>query len=812
MVATYVKHTFNPTSKTLSKYFNLNLNCFPLSKNKSPMNRMAYHKLINQLGGKVNPQISGGFYHAEQLTKLFKKAPLQIKKFPNWAYATGPVIVIDVDLPKEGPINLGDISKNKLNEGLHLVSESDVAKGPLIGHYLFKNVDLEPPLQLVQTKDGPFKRYKLDNIISTYSRIAKSNCIDVKGWGGYCRIKENLPSSIKSYEDLPTLPKELEKIIRYHTTEKTTRRKHEYANYNEDDIRKALKKINSDMTRDVWRSRLASIKFFLGKKGIKLAYNWSKYSKTHHKFTHKLDKISFKKEWNTLEFNDMTPHRAAGYLKLNEGFYNNVYELAVDLHDKGFFDNYWIEENQDKNQCWRFENGLWNGPAKLYYEEAHVIARDKSNDLWYNEKQKKHSSAGKIQTGNEIIKYHFAINCIKDKDWMDQQPEYDEWLGLPNGNIIHVPTGEVKQSKIHDFSRFHTGVIPEYNKRSWQLIKRFLNSSIINKESLLFLLVCLAKALTGEIQQLRRIAVFLGPTGGGKSTFINLLNHTLGRYFYRLPADMIYESNNKSTQFRTDSYIQRTQGARVVAIPDQLGSGIPKLSRSNILKSLTGEEQLEARINNNMINIRRTFFPIIVLNNLPNNMDSADSERLRVISFPVTRSEWNRKIPERPDIELNQKLKEAAPTFLYKLLQLAVDYYQEPVPELPATIHELVESSSRKGSYEDCLVSHCRIGNSKDWTFRKDLQHLFTTYCSNHHKPSPTPQAINRCLAAHGVMIYKTSRRLNAKGEQDRFYTRIKITSWPDEDELSSFDEDVKETQQKVYKNNIYEFPTGARR
>lgn len=158
------------------------------------------------------PACKRGFYDASR-GRAWLCSQWALGKYA-WAYATGPVLVLDVDSYKP-TFDLGELRADDLKTGVRLAGAKDRARDGLCGHWMFRGLDPEPPRQRKKPQGRDYYPYDLSGgMVSIGQNLGGSNGVDWRAWGGYARVKRPLPCGIPPIDELPVLPETIEGLLR----------------------------------------------------------------------------------------------------------------------------------------------------------------------------------------------------------------------------------------------------------------------------------------------------------------------------------------------------------------------------------------------------------------------------------------------------------------------------------------------------------------------------------------------------------------------------------------------------------------------
>ena len=210
-----------------------------------------------------------------------------------------------------------------------------------------------------------------------------------------------------------------------------------------------------------------------------------------------------------------------------------------------------------------------------------------------------------------------------------------EWIGIPEGKVMSLATGEVRDAVVTDLVTKSLGVIPEADEAKRKEWLGFLRDTWFpNGDEREYALTLIAHALSGREPPHQAALWLYGPKNSGKSLFLGLMRAVFGSYAIGVPYDVIFETTATATAYKVDSHMARMDGARLVCVGDPPGR--KKLEvREGEYKSLVGEDILEGRAGNVMVTFRRRFLLALGINELP-PLSAAVARRTSPVTFPFS--------------------------------------------------------------------------------------------------------------------------------------------------------------------------------
>jgi phage/plasmid-associated DNA primase len=276
-----------------------------------------------------------------------------------------------------------------------------------------------------------------------------------------------------------------------------------------------------------------------------------------------------------------------------------------------------------------------NGPIKTAAVEA-AEEGDKKRLESLKRITGKIRSGGCYRSVNDFVVSDERIRT-REEDW-DRQ---DHLLGLPRGRILDLSTGQVLVGGKARDAHCRTRITVDYDPTAYDpIVDNFLKEVHLYSGAeggVDFLLDCAAATLFGKRVIGDRVILLHGPTGSGKSTFMDLLSSLLGtsdeNYATGISHGLVIEGG-----FNNDSYsLAKTKGSRMFTL-DELPRGKPL--KDDVVKMLSGSTVLTARqIHRAEETIRNNGTLWIATNEPPLTSDDALWRRFIFISFPVSRAD-----------------------------------------------------------------------------------------------------------------------------------------------------------------------------
>lgn len=278
-------------------------------------------------------------------------------------------------------------------------------------------------------------------------------------------------------------------------------------------------------------------------------------------------------------------------------------------------------------------------------------------------------------------------------------------LGTP-GAIVDLRTGIARKHDPDDRITKLTAVTPAQTANCPICDKFLQHATGGDAETINFLQQYSGYCLTGDTRE-HVLGFLFGGGGTGKSAFANVLKGVLGDY--AVTAAM--ETFTTSIGERHSTELAVLHGARVV-IASETEEG--RTWAESRIKSMTGGDPITARF------MRRDFFTfqpkfkiLICGNHMPQlrNVDDAMRRRFRIVPFKVK--------PEKPDLELQQKLRSEWPEILRWMIDGCLDWQKHGLVSTKSVSAENDAYFSEQDSFvkwieESCVVSSISAATTAD--------------------------------------------------------------------------------------------------
>lgn len=365
---------------------------------------------------------------------------------------------------------------------------------------------------------------------------------------------------------------------------------------------------------------------------------------------------------------------------------------------------------------------------KLAFQYIREISRELSGG-------KARFSKASVANGAEAFARAEPTNAVDASYW-----DCDTFLlGTPTGTV-DLRTGRLSKANPADGITKLTGCGPEPGAPGLWL--NFLHEATGGDvEMICFLKQVCGYMLTGDT---RENALFFvhGPGGNGKSVFLNTIAGILGDYATTASMDTF----TASKQDRHPTDIAMLKGARLVSASETEDGRAWAEAR---IKQLTGGDRISARL------MRQDFFEftpqfklLIVGNHAPvlRNVDDAARRRFNVIPFMFK--------PEKPDRQLEQKLKAEWPQILNWMIEGCIDWRAHGLtrPEtVRAATDDYFEEQDVLGLW---LAERCETAPSF-WELPSDLWRNWDAFARANGEAPGSAKAFGTELARRGFPAAK---------------------------------------------------------
>ncbi|MGY2052282.1 phage/plasmid primase, P4 family [Methylobacterium sp. JK268] len=321
----------------------------------------------------------------------------------------------------------------------------------------------------------------------------------------------------------------------------------------------------------------------------------------------------------------------------------------------------------------------------------------------------------------------------------------DPWLLGTPGGTVDLRTGVLREALQAERITKLTAVAPA-RLPDCPLWLAFLSQATGGDEGLIrFLRQWCGYALTGTVSEHALVFVY-GPGGNGKSVFLNVVTGILAEYAKIAAMDTFTAS--KGDKHPTDMAMLR--GARLVTASE---TEEDRAWAEAKIKQLTGGDPVTARfMRQDFFTFTPTFKLMIVGNHQPllRNVDDAARRRFNIV--PFTRK------PERPDTQLEHKLKAEWPAILRWMIEGCLDWQQNGLVR-PASVTEATEAYfAEQDLMGQWLAERCELrpGETRVWERSADLFESWSDYARAAGDVPGTLKSFTPALRRKGLVPYRT--------------------------------------------------------
>ncbi len=333
---------------------------------------------------------------------------------------------------------------------------------------------------------------------------------------------------------------------------------------------------------------------------------------------------------------------------------------------------------QPQSKCWmvwddrqwkRDEDGVVQRMAKEVTDKLLLDAK-KFQDTDGRKKAlafaRKSQSASQIRSMIELARTEPGLMIAHSK--FDAHPNL---LNVANG-IVDLKTGELRP---HDRELYLTHLLDiEYEASdSCPNFDRFVSEVLSGDAELIeYVRRAIGYTATGETRE-QCFFILYGDGANGKSTFLNSVRDVLGSYGKQTPTDTLVSRPSAAS-----NDLARLAGARFVTASE---ANADQTLADALVKQMTGGEPIAARfLYCDFFEFTPAFKLFLATNHLPklNGNDPAMWRRIRTIPFERVFT------PEEQDRDLAEKLKNERSGILSWIVQGAVDWYAQGLPNATA--------------------------------------------------------------------------------------------------------------------------------
>ena len=363
----------------------------------------------------------------------------------------------------------------------------------------------------------------------------------------------------------------------------------------------------------------------------------------------------------------------------------------------------------DTGRWYKWSGSVWKTDRSRYV--FHQI-RELSRRMSEQSDKKTQTSVRKKNLASSVEQFcqrdpSFAVNidCWDTTPWL---------LGTPNGTV-DLKTGVLKLSDRQDRITKNTSVTPSCSSDCPVWITFLQQITNNNNEYIRFLQQWGGYCLTGDTRE-QALCFAFGGGGNGKGVFIHVLSGILADY----AVNAAMETFTASKYDRHPTEIAALRGARLVTASEtETGR---KWAESRI-KQLTGGDTMRARY---MRQDEFEFTPalklLIIGNNKPglSTVDDAAKRRFNLLPFLFK--------PEKPDPQLEEKLRTEWPQILRWLIEGCLDWQANGLIRPKIVLDATDEYFSSQDIFRHWLEERCivDIGNASR---RSTSRELYESWC-----------------------------------------------------------------------------------
>ena len=325
-----------------------------------------------------------------------------------------------------------------------------------------------------------------------------------------------------------------------------------------------------------------------------------------------------------------------------------------------------------------------------------------------------------------VMTFVQKYTALPETDLFEENPDM---LGLPDGMICNLETGEIRQQTPADRCTRSTGVTPDPNMPTpnWD---RFLKQTYAEPEGgglavSKFYERFMGYALTGHNTE-HMFGFLQGKTRSGKGTAVSTSCYIFGDYQRTANVRAFMSGRNEPHQ----TVYAKLAGVRLVTMPD-VKSG--KLDDDKINEFVAGDQMTANFMHQDefdFIPIGKLLFASSKSPN-PGGTDSGTGERMALFHHPHHRARAQR------DRNLLAKLKAESPGILARWIDYAREWYEngKRLPDMPKAVTTATESflagfDDIKQWADDCLEfggeawtrQAAAVKSLRDWAAANDVK------------------------------------------------------------------------------------------
>lgn len=274
-------------------------------------------------------------------------------------------------------------------------------------------------------------------------------------------------------------------------------------------------------------------------------------------------------------------------------------------------------------------------------------------------------------------------------------------LGTPNGTV-DLRSGTLRPSMPDEGITKITAVAPAASSDCpiWiDFVRQATNGDAAQAK---FLQQWAGYCLTGDVSE-HALAFGHGGGGNGKGVFLNTLVGIMADYAVVAPADTFTASNND----RHPTELAMLRGARLVAASETEQG---RAWAENRIKQLTGGDPITARfMRGDFFTFEPEFKLMIIGNHQPTlaNVDDSTKRRFNIVPFLHK--------PERPDLQLGDKLRVEWPAILRWMIEGCLDWQARRLVRPRSVLDATAAYFEEQDLFGQWLSTSCevQIGNDR---------------------------------------------------------------------------------------------------
>lgn len=398
-------------------------------------------------------------------------------------------------------------------------------------------------------------------------------------------------------------------------------------------------------------------------------------------------------------------------------------------------------EKADKN--WRHDSGtntwwMWDKTNRTWTERTHE-ARVIMMRIIKRQTEGSPSAMGKWRQQHHI---NGALGVASDTLHFDAATEFDanpDLAGIPNGRILDLNTGQIRNARRDDMTTKSLSVVPtEGETPKFDAFMQFSLGEFGEEAEDLYkaLLWFIGGAMRGTVNKADSHGfVFLhGDSGTGKSTLATLIFRLMGSYATTVTSTRIVGRREDHLQ-----WLLRLHGHRLVLAAELAQQPL----KCEIVNAITAGDPIEANpMRGGSIDFQSVAHLICHANKKPSIDSPGTFRRMRLI-------EMNRK-PKVENENLEDELLAEAPAILHKALSWR---NETPRPAWPAKVMEDV----RVYEQENDIIGQWLLEKCEDrpgeFTRTDEAYRDFSEWAKDSGYRPPTLTALSRALKKKGYDV-----------------------------------------------------------